>query len=74
MMRLHHPNPTKDILSPIRSVRDRYRQRVAASQLESIAKKAHPLLSDSRLLESLTIRLEEKLENFKNDWEKGCFS
>jgi hypothetical protein len=32
------------------------------------------LLSDSRLLESLTIRLEEKLEDFKNDWEKGCFS
>lgn len=72
--RLHHPNPTKDILTPVRSVRDFYRQKVAAAQLASIAKDARPLLSDSKLLESLTVRLEEKLEDFKNDWKKGYFS
>ncbi|MDJ0560927.1 MAG: polysaccharide pyruvyl transferase family protein, partial [Microcystis sp. M53599_WE4] len=64
----------KDILTPVRSVRDFYRQKVAAAQLASIAKDARPLLSDSKLLESLTVRLEEKLEDFKNDWKKGYFS
>jgi succinoglycan biosynthesis protein ExoV len=72
--RLHHPNPIKDILTPVRSVRDFYRQKVAAAQLALIAKDARPLLSDSKLLESLTVRLEEKLEDFKNDWKKGYFS
>lgn len=74
MKRLHHPNLTRDILTPLRSVRDRYRQKVSAAQLASIAKNARPLLSDSKLLESLTARLAEKLEDFKNDWKKGDFS
>ncbi len=72
--RLHHPNPVKDRLTPIRSVRDWYRRKAAAFQLESLAKNARPNLSKESHLESLILRLEEKIEQFKSDYQAGYFS
>ncbi len=72
--RLHHPNPVKNILTPIRSVRDWYRQKTAAFQLESIAKNSRPNLSKESHLESLIVRLEEQLEQFKSDCQADYFA
>ncbi|MGL5133113.1 MAG: polysaccharide pyruvyl transferase family protein [Planktothrix sp.] len=44
------------------------------SLLAKIANTAHPVLSTDSEIESLTIRLEEKLEQFKNDVTSGYFN
>lgn len=72
--RLHNPNVTRGILAPVRSVRDWYRQKVAASQLVSIAKNCRPILSKDTCIESLTVQLEDKLEQLKKDLNAGYFS
>lgn len=47
--------------------------KVVASQLVQIAKIAQPILSDEVRIEQLTVELEERLEQFKEDVAAGYF-
>lgn len=73
MKRLQHPRKKIDLLSPVRSARDWIRQKKAALELTRIAKHSHPTLSSDTQIEQLTVKLEEKLQQFKNDVKAGYF-
>ncbi len=73
MKRLHHPRQKLDFVSPARLVRDWARQKLAASQLIRIAKSSHPILSSDIKIEQLTVELEGRLEQLKQDIAAGCF-
>lgn len=85
MKRLHQPKGTSggwakqsvpqnlDILRPARLVRDWLRQKSAASEIMRIAKTTQPQLSSDLEIERVTIELEERLQQFKNDVEAGYF-
>lgn len=73
MKRLQHPRQKIDILSPVRLARDWVRQKLVALQLAQIAKNSHPTLSSDNHIEQLTVKLEERLQQFKNDVQAGYF-
>ncbi|UKO99773.1 polysaccharide pyruvyl transferase family protein [Nostoc sp. UHCC 0870] len=72
--RLHHPRQKLDILSPVRLVRDWARQRESASQLLTVARTVNPTLSSDTKVENLTQKMYERLQEFKQDTEKGVLS
>lgn len=72
--RLHEPRQKVDMLSPVRWGRDWIRQKKAASQLAEIAKTARPILSNDTQIERLTVELEQRLQQFKDDIKSGYFS
>jgi len=72
--RLHHPNQKRDILSPIRLVRDWVRQQESKSQLMHIAKNAQPTLSSDTCIENLTQEMNARLDAFKQDFAQGIYS
>ncbi|MEQ9233297.1 polysaccharide pyruvyl transferase family protein [Coleofasciculus sp. E2-BRE-01] len=86
MKRLHQPRNTAggwakvsdsknvDILKPARLARDWIRQKSAASQLIRIAKSVRPTLSSDTHIENVTVELEERLQQFRNDVEAGYFT
>ncbi|HBE20149.1 MAG TPA: succinoglycan biosynthesis ketolase [Cyanobacteria bacterium UBA11149] len=85
MKRLHQPKGTSggwakqsvpqnlDIFKPARLFRDWLRQKSAALEMLRIAKTTQPKLSSDLKIERVTIELEERLQQFKNDVEAGYF-
>ncbi|MEO0934797.1 MAG: polysaccharide pyruvyl transferase family protein, partial [Cyanobacteria bacterium J06641_2] len=71
--RLQNPREKQDLLTPIRSVRDRIRQRKASQTLKQIAMNQPSYLSEDSRIESLTQKLEERLHLFQQDIENGLF-
>lgn len=71
--RLHHPRKKLDLLTPVRLIRDQIRQKNTAQQLSQITKTIHPTLSADHKIEELTLKLENKLQFFRNDLENGYF-
>ncbi|MBR8830274.1 MAG: hypothetical protein N5P05_003366 [Chroococcopsis gigantea SAG 12.99] len=69
--RLFQPNPVQDLMTPIRRVRDWNRQRLAAQELKALANNCRPVLGDENHLESLTVELENRLEQLKSDLKTG---
>lgn len=74
MKRLQHPRKSQDILTPFRTIRDWNRQKEAAQALKQAAISQSPVLSKDSRIEMLTNQLEDKLQDFKQDVEKGVFS
>lgn len=74
MPRLHHPRQKRDVLSPVRGLRDWVRQKDAASKLAHIAKTVRPTLGNDIHIEQLTHLLEERLHQFKDDVALGQFA
>ena len=72
--RLQHPNPKVDLLTPVRFVRDKVRQRKASAALKQAAMNHSPSLSQESHIESLTTQLEERLHQFKTDVDQGLFA
>ncbi|HEY9646567.1 MAG TPA: polysaccharide pyruvyl transferase family protein [Chroococcidiopsis sp.] len=72
--RLHHPRSQRDLTTPVRAVRDWARQRAAAQAVRHIAQTARPTLSRDRLIEQRTVQLEEKIQQFKDDFAGGRFA
>ena len=71
--RLQNPREKQDLLTPIRLVRDKIRQRKASQALKQIAMNQPSYLSEDSRIETLTQQLEEKLHLFQQDVEKGLF-
>ncbi|MCG9886121.1 MAG: polysaccharide pyruvyl transferase family protein [Cyanobacteria bacterium] len=71
--RLHHPKSKTDVLTPVRRIRDKVRQNRASVTLKKVATDQSPSLSSDSHIESLTIQLEERLQRFKLDVERGLF-
>ena len=69
--RLQNPREKQDLLTPIRLVRDKIRQRKASQALKQIAMNQPSYLSEDRRIETLTQQLEEKLHLFQQDVENG---
>lgn len=84
VQRLHQPrgqgggwgqvNNQFDPLMPLRRIRDWTRQKAAASELLQVSQNVRPLLSKDSHIESMTVALEEKLEQFKQDVQSGLFA
>ncbi len=71
--KLQKPINKSDILSPIRRIRDGMRQKKAAFEMQKIAKNSKPFLSKDKILDELTLRLEEKIDKLQNDIKAGIF-
>ena len=71
--RLQNPKEKQDLLTPIRLVRDKIRQRKASQTLKQIAMNQPSYLSKDSRIETLTQQLEEKLHLFQQDVKKGLF-
>jgi succinoglycan biosynthesis protein ExoV len=71
--RLQNPREKQDILTPIRSVRDRIRQHSAGKALRQVAMNQPTYLSKDSCIETLTVQLEEKLYQFQQDVKSGLF-
>lgn len=71
--RLQNPRGKQDLLTPIRLVRDKIRQRKARQALKQIAMNQPSYLSEDWRIETLTQQLEEKLHLFQQDVENGLF-
>lgn len=69
--RLHHPREQVDSLAALRTIRDRWRQATAATNLKRVATTVRPLLSSDARCEQASQRLLETLETFKQDWKTG---
>lgn len=62
------------LLKPLRQVRDGWRQKETARQFLEIVKNVSPTLSSDTQIEDLTVRTEQKLEEFKQDVARGRFA
>ena len=71
--RLQNPREKQDLLTPLRLVRNKIRQRKASQALKQIAMNQPSYLSEDSRIETLTQQLEEKLHLFQQDVEKGLF-
>ena len=71
--RLQNPKEKQDLLTPIRLVRDKIRQRKASQALKQVAMNQPSYLSKDSRIETLTQQLEEKLHLFQQDVKKGLF-
>ncbi len=69
--RLHHPRKNKDILSPLRAIKDWQRQKAAGEELSKIALKSSPLLSKEKHLDEAIVKLEAKLAQLETDFKSG---
>jgi succinoglycan biosynthesis protein ExoV len=72
--RLHNPREKKDILTPIRMGKTWLAEQKACAELKRVATNTSPFLSQDSCIETLTDRLEEKLNEFKKDWSDGLFA
>lgn len=73
LARLQDISLKKDVLSPLRLVRDYGRQRQAIASLKAVIKVARPQLSDGAVMANLTDKLYDKLDCFKQDLAAGMF-
>ncbi|EKD08826.1 polysaccharide pyruvyl transferase family protein [Limnospira platensis] len=71
--RLYDPKQRLDLLTPIRKIRDKYRQEQAAIALRKVATSQSPCLSQDSRIESLTEQLQERLNIFRADFQNGLF-
>ena len=71
--RLQNPKEKQDLLTPIRLVRDKIRQRKASQALKQIAMNQPSCLSEDSRIETLTQQLEERLHMFQQDVKNGMF-
>lgn len=71
--RLQHPREKQDFYTPIRVVRDRFRQKRASTALRQVTMNQLPFLSQDSCIETLTDQLEERLYQFQQDVKNGLF-
>ncbi|MGB3636761.1 MAG: polysaccharide pyruvyl transferase family protein [Rivularia sp. (in: cyanobacteria)] len=71
--RLQNPREKQDLLTPIRLIRDKIRQRQASQALKQVAISQPSYLSEDSRIENLTQQLEEKLHQFQQDVKNGLF-
>ncbi|MCC5897157.1 MAG: polysaccharide pyruvyl transferase family protein [Phormidium sp. BM_Day4_Bin.17] len=71
--RLYHPKHKLDLLTPIRKIRDKNRQKQAAIALKKVSVSQPPCLSQDSRIERLTEQLQEKLDTFREDFKNGLF-
>ncbi|NJN90162.1 MAG: polysaccharide pyruvyl transferase family protein [Leptolyngbyaceae cyanobacterium RM1_406_9] len=72
--RVFDPRNQTDLLTPVRTVRHWLRIRSAASRLKQLALRSRPILSSDDQIERLTVQLEERLQQFKDDVAAGYFA
>lgn len=84
MKRLYHPRGATGgwsqaddrgnvLLKPLRQVQDWLRQKEATGAFTKIVKTVSPTLSSDAQIENLTVKMEQKLEEFKDDLASGKF-
>lgn len=72
--RLIAPQDKRTIHSLAYSANNWVMRKIAPLQLVCIAKKSMPILSSDTVIEQLTVTLEERLQQFKDDLKTGVFS
>lgn len=73
LKRLHHPRDQRDFLTPVRALRDQWRQWEAGQSLQKIANTAKPQLSRDAIFTQRLEQLQDKLEQFKADIAAGMY-
>ncbi len=74
LKRLYEPPQKRDILYPVRLTRNWLRKQNSKTELLQMTKSVKPTLSSDTRVENLTQQMNEKLEEFKQDFAQGIYS